>query len=222
MSAVWLGARLGLALIFAIAAVGKLADRSRFRDTLAQFETPRPLLGAGAIVLPLVELAIAGLLIPPATARAGALAALVLLIAFCTAIARALARGERPDCGCLGRAHSAPIGPGILARNAALGFFAAAIAVAGPGGSIRDALAGIDASPLAVALALAFLGQTWLLWQLFRQHGRLIERLRAVEAAQGQPAAVSALPVVRRIPRGPVGRSSEMSSDREPRRALAG
>jgi hypothetical protein len=222
MSALLLGARLGLALIFAVAAIGKLADQSGARDSLARFGTPRPLIRSGALILPLAELAVAALLIPAATARAGALACLALLIVFCAAIYRVLARGELSDCGCLGRAHAAPVGSGTLVRNAALGALAAAIVVAGPGDGLGEALAAVDAPPLAVAVAVAFIAQAWLSWQLVRQHARLIARVRALEAAVDRPAQASALPVLRRVPDQAAGGSPATTLERGRWRAVAG
>ena len=70
--------------------------------------------------------------------------------------------------------------------------------MAGPGDGLGDALAGIEASPLVVVVTLAFLGQTWLLWQLFRQHGRLLARVRALEATVDRPEPASLPPVVHR------------------------
>jgi uncharacterized membrane protein YphA (DoxX/SURF4 family) len=200
MSVVLLTARLGLALVFAIAAVGKLANRAGFRETLARFGSPPALIGAGAIALPAAELAIAALLIVDSTARAGALAALALLAAFCVALARVLAGGERPDCGCMGSGRSAPVGAGTLVRNAMLGSFAVAVALVGPGEGIGEALADIDASAIALVVVLALVAQAWFSWQLFRQHGRLIARLQALEAAVAPTAPASTVTVLRRVP----------------------
>jgi hypothetical protein len=222
MSALLLGARLGLALIFAVAAIGKLSDQSGSRETLARFGTPRSLIRAGALILPLTELAVAALLVPAATARVGALAGLALLIVFCAAIYRVLARGERPDCGCLARVHSAPVGAGTLVRNSALGALAAAIAVAGPGDGLGDALAAIGASPITFAVALGFIGQAWLSWQLVRQHARLIARVRVLEAAVDRPAQASALPVMRRVPDQAAGGPPAVAVESERWRAVAG
>lgn len=81
MSVALLIARCALALVFVIAALGKLADRPGLRATLTQFGLPRRLVTAGALALPLLELAIGVLLIPSATARPAALVALALLVA---------------------------------------------------------------------------------------------------------------------------------------------
>jgi uncharacterized membrane protein YphA (DoxX/SURF4 family)/thiol-disulfide isomerase/thioredoxin len=176
-------ARLVLGAVFIVAAVGKLADLDGTRRTLEAFGVRgvRP----AAIGLLVVELAIGVLLVPAATARAAALAGLVLLLVFSAAIARQLRRGNDVECHCFGAVHSAPVSWSLVGRNAAFAGVAAFIAVAGPGSSIADALAGAD--PWLVAAAgvavLVIALQGWVSWQLFEQHGRLIERVRVLEAA---------------------------------------
>jgi hypothetical protein len=189
MSELLLVARCGLAIVFAIAAIAKLADIGGFRRTLVEFGVPPGASRAGAVGIPLAELAVAALLVPTSTARIGAIAAVILLAAFCLGIARVLRRGEQPDCNCFGNAHSKPVGPWTLARNAGLAGAAALVALAGPGAAIGEAA-------LAAGLAAAIAFQVWFSWQLFKQHGRLIARVSALEArAQHQP---SSLPVIHR------------------------
>jgi uncharacterized membrane protein YphA (DoxX/SURF4 family) len=176
-------ARSLVAVVFAVAGLAKLADRGGLRWTLAEFGVPRALLPAGAWLLPLSELAVAAALVPVTTARAGAGVAAAMLAVFCAAIVRVLARGRRPDCGCFGRALASQVGPGTLTRNAILAGLATAIAAAGPGESLAGALARLDL-PLTL-LGLAAVAQVWLVWQLFRQNGRLLERVRSLEARDG-------------------------------------
>ena len=184
-------AQTGLAVIFALAAVAKLADRRGTRSTMVEFGLPPSIAAVGGIALPAVELAIAVLLFPTATARWGGLAAAATLLVFSTAIARLLARGEQPDCNCFGQLHAAPIGRRSLLRNVALAAVAGAIAAAGPGESIGSALDGADpvlvAGALVVAAALTLQG--WFSYQLFHQNGRLITRVRALEEAVGDSRA---------------------------------
>jgi hypothetical protein len=167
-----LAARLVLAAVFAAAATAKLLDRAATRRTLADFGVPARLAPPGAVGLPLAEAAVAVLLLPPATASWGAAAALALLLVFLLAMARSLARGQRPSCNCFGRRHSARVGAMTLARNAGLAAIAGWVALMGPG-----------ASPDGTALLiLAFGAQAWLSSQLLRQNGRLLSRVREVEA----------------------------------------
>jgi peroxiredoxin len=83
--------------------------------------------------LPIAELVVALALLFPPTATAGAIGAVVLLLAFVAGITRALIEGTQPDCHCFGPLHSAPAGPRTLARNGVLAALALVIALAGPG-----------------------------------------------------------------------------------------
>jgi len=173
VSALVLLARLGLAAVFAIAAVAKLADRTAFGETLDRFRVPGR--AAATWTVPAAELAVAGLLLNPATARAGAAAALVLLALFSATIVAALRRGEQPDCGCFGAASQAPIGSGTLLRNATLAALAAPVLAAGAGAPPRGATLWI------VLLAAAVAAQGWLNRQLLLRNGRLLERIGRLE-----------------------------------------
>ncbi|MBV9936324.1 MAG: hypothetical protein JO367_18660 [Actinobacteria bacterium] len=112
-------ARLILALIFAVAAIGKLMDRPGTRQALIEFGVPDTLADPGALVLPFAELAVSAFSLVGPVAVWGAMGALVLLAFFSTGIAVSLMRGRRPDCHCFGQLHSAPAGPSTLVRNAA-------------------------------------------------------------------------------------------------------
>ena len=186
MSTILLVGRVVLAAVFAVAAAAKIADLTGLRATLTEFRVPPRLVTPSSFLLSAAELAIAALLLPAATARIAALAALALLTVFCVGVAAALRRGEQPDCGCFGRAHSARVGPSTLVRNAVLAAGAGLVALAGPGRGLDSAVAGIHVSALGVAVIavftlLAVLG--WFGLELFRQNGRLIERVRALETA---------------------------------------
>ncbi|HEY2603267.1 MAG TPA: MauE/DoxX family redox-associated membrane protein [Thermoleophilaceae bacterium] len=177
--------RVLLAVVFAVAALGKLRDRPAAARALRNFGVPARLAGPGSIVLPLAELAVAGLLLVTPTAQAGAIAALGLLGLFAIAIGRALARGEQPDCNCFGTIHSEPAGWTTMARNLVFAAVAIAIVAAGHGRSLAHGFDGAEG--WAVVLAFAVAAQLLFSWQLFRQNGRLIVRIRALE--EGPPAA---------------------------------
>jgi thiol-disulfide isomerase/thioredoxin/uncharacterized membrane protein YphA (DoxX/SURF4 family) len=133
MDSLVLGVQLFLAAVFATAGVGKLLDQAGSRRALAGFGVPERAAPAAGLLLPLAELATAAALLANPSARWGAVAALALLLAFILGIARALSRGEAPDCHCFGQLHSAPAGRGTLARNAALAALAAVVVIHGPG-----------------------------------------------------------------------------------------
>ena len=125
MDALALAVRAILAVVFLAAAVGKLADLRGWRRGLEDLGVPRALAGPAAVLLPAAEAVIGVLLVADATAWWGALGALLLLLGFIGTITRSLARGQRPDCRCLGALGSGPAGRGLLARNAGLTLLAA-------------------------------------------------------------------------------------------------
>jgi hypothetical protein len=114
--------RVAGALLFGAAALHKLRNRRAFREALAGYRLlPRALLAPAALALPALEGALAGALLTPGLARAGALAGAGLLSVYAAAIAANLARGRRRiDCGCGGPGGRQTLGPGLLWRNAGL------------------------------------------------------------------------------------------------------
>jgi len=132
-----LAARVLIGLVFAVAAVGKLAGRTRlleFADSLAPLgRSPVGWLpiAAGTAV---AELAVAVLVGFSPTYRLGLGLATAVMLVFCAAIARSMRLGRRVTCRCFGRS-GAVLGRAHLVRNALLaGSSAAALAVPpGPG-----------------------------------------------------------------------------------------
>lgn len=198
MDLVLLIARLVLAGVFVASAVAKLADRTGSRQAVSNFGVPERFAGPIAALLPAVELLIAVLLIPRATAWWGALAGLLLLLAFSAGIAYNLARGRTPECHCFGNLSSDPIGPRHLVRNGVLEVLAVMVVLAGsddPGLSavawIGD-LSGGELTLLVIGLialsAIALEG--WLLTHLLSQNGRLLVRIDAIERALEEDGVV--------------------------------
>ncbi|HZQ66606.1 MAG TPA: MauE/DoxX family redox-associated membrane protein [Gaiellaceae bacterium] len=189
-----LALRLLVASVFAVAGIAKLADRQGARRAASDFGAP----GWVGTLLPPAELAVAAALLPVESAPFAAAAAAALLALFAAAIGRAVLRGRRHDCRCFGKLHAGPAGPGAVGRNVALAGAAALVAAAGPGASLPRP----DATETVLGLlALGLVGLGSFCWQLFRQNGRLLDRVRALEAPStrriGEPA-----PVVPEIPRG--------------------
>src|SRR5436305_13543076 len=91
-------ARLVLSLVFLVAGLTKLADRTGSRQPLLDFGVPARLATPGGLLLPLAELAVAVALLPLASAWWAAVGALALLLLFIAGIAFNLARGRRPEC----------------------------------------------------------------------------------------------------------------------------
>ena len=185
--------RLGLACVFFVAGLAKLADLAGSRQAVLEFGVPERFAGFAGWLLPLCELAVAVALVPTGSARFGALGAAVLLLGFLAAIGNALARGRSPDCHCFGQLHSAPASWRTLARNGGLFAVAGFVAIAGwnnAGDSATHWLAGVSSGWLAAigvgALLVALVAfLVWFSLQLLAQNGRIFARLEAIEAAIG-------------------------------------
>lgn len=105
-----------LAGVFTVAAISKLRDHTGTRTTMANFKLPLP--GLMAIVVPVVELAIAvGLVVSPS---AGALAAVTLLVFFTTFLLLQLRLGVTTPCRCFGSTSQHPLSVADLTRNLGL------------------------------------------------------------------------------------------------------
>ena len=189
MSVTLLILRLLLAGVFAAAGVAKLFDLSGSREAMKQFGVPSRLAPTLGTLLPIAELTAAVALLPDASARWGALEALVLLMSFVAAIGLNLARGRTPDCHCFGQLHSSPAGWSTLVRNALLA--AAAGVVVWRGGTAAAAWRSLDRlSPSAVvalagglALAVVTAAGAWFMLSLLRQQGRMLLRIDDLEDA---------------------------------------
>jgi peroxiredoxin len=202
-----------LACVFVVASIAKLRDLAGFKQTLSDFGIPLSLTSPLSALLPAAELAVGVALIPLATARWGAVSALALLAVFTIGIGVNLALGKKPDCNCFGQLHSSPIGASTLVRNGLLAALASFVVFAGwdnPGTSVTDwatGLTGIQVIGLGLtAIVLSLLGTGgWLLVSLWRQQGRLLLRIEALEASQEGKGVVPAQPA-KRPPEGlPVG-----------------
>jgi methylamine dehydrogenase accessory protein MauD len=183
---------------FLLAGVTKLLDLAGSRTALEGFGLPSWMSRPGAVFLPIAELLVAAALLLPSTFVWGALGAIGLLVLFVVGAAVNLALGRTPDCHCFGQLHSAPIGPGIILRNGALAVLAAIVAWRGDAatlGGISDWSRGLTSSEQIVMIALAVLiglvaVQAFFGYQLFRQNGRILLRLNALEEGFETPAEV--------------------------------
>jgi thiol-disulfide isomerase/thioredoxin/uncharacterized membrane protein len=191
MDTLTLVAALTLAGVFGIAGIAKLRDLDGTRTAVRAFGGPVLLVPVIALVLPLVELAVAAALLVPTTRVVGTAGALGLLALFSAVIAANLARGRKPECHCFGQLHSAPAGWRTLARNGLLGGIAAGLIVAtrndaglSPWGWIDARTAtelGVIAGVIAAATLIAAIGASFL--ALTRAYGRVLLRLEATEKA---------------------------------------
>jgi methylamine dehydrogenase accessory protein MauD len=198
MDVALLVARVLLVMVFSVAGVTKLADRTGSKQALVDFGLPASLAAPLAVLLPLAELGVAAALIPASTAWWGAVGALVLLLLFVVGIGANLARGRKPECHCFGQLHSEPAGWKTLARNGVLATVAGFVVWLGYGGVGPSAVGWLAGFSTAQLLGLGFgvvlLGmvaaQWWFLLGLLRQNGRLAMRVEALEGGrQEEPPA---------------------------------
>jgi hypothetical protein len=172
-----------LSVVFVVAAVAKLADHSGTRAALEAFGVRR-LAAPAATLLPVVELAVAVALLPAATARWGALGALVLIGIFSLVVFRALRSGSTPDCNCFGGLAQTEVGRGTLVRNGLLGSAAAFVVLGGESVGAFDwiTVPAVRDRAAIVCLIACIAGLLWFCGQLLQQNGRLLQRLE-VEGA---------------------------------------
>jgi uncharacterized membrane protein YphA (DoxX/SURF4 family)/thiol-disulfide isomerase/thioredoxin len=188
--------RVVLALVFATAGVGKLLDREGSARALRDFGVSRPLATIGGTVLPVAELLVALALLFPPTATAGAIGALLLLVAFIVGISRAIIQGTEPDCHCFGSIHSETAGPRTLVRNGVLAVLALIVAVAGPGPAfdtwVRDRT-GAELAAVAIGLvALAAVAAAVRFWLANRELRRELAEAEAGFPTYGLPIGAKA------------------------------
>lgn len=171
-------ARLLLAGVLLVAGAGKLLDLEASRRAVAGFGVPRMLARVSGTLLPFAELGIAVALVVHPSSRWAAVVAVALLVVFIAGIARALARGEEPDCGCFGALHSAPAGRGQIIRNALLAALGIFVIAAGPGRATDAWISGPSATQaLVAAFAVASVALAALAATLLRQRQHLRESL---------------------------------------------
>jgi hypothetical protein len=110
---------LGVAALFAVAAVHKLRDRVRFREVLRSYHLlPQRLVPPAAAIVIALELASALLILAAPTRPFGALLAATLLVGYATAMAINLGQGRvHLDCGCLGFGQRQAVRWWMVARN---------------------------------------------------------------------------------------------------------
>ncbi len=185
-----------LAVVFLVAAVGKLFDLQGSRRALEEFDVPARAARLGGIALPVAELAVAIALLIRPTAGWGAAGALLLLLAFAGGVARAMSRGQAPDCHCFGQIHSEPAGRSTLIRNGVLAAAAAVVLVAGSGPSIDGALGNLHGAAIGLVAVSVLAGVLAVaVAQLWAGKRRLVRELAgaiAAEAPRGLPRGTPA------------------------------
>jgi uncharacterized membrane protein YphA (DoxX/SURF4 family)/thiol-disulfide isomerase/thioredoxin len=212
VDALLLSVRCVLAAVFLVAGIGKLLDLEGSRRALEEFGAPARVSRLGGVALPAAELAVALALLIQPSGRWGALAALLLLLVFAGGVARAMLRGQAPDCHCFGQIHSEPAGRSTLIRNSLLAAAAALVVVAGAGPSVNGGLASLHGAEIAlVAVSVLAAVLVVAVAQLWSDRRRLARELRAAITARAAPG----------LPRGTWAPDFELTSVRGTERSLA-
>jgi hypothetical protein len=155
-----------LAATFGWSGSMKVLRAERWRLDLVSYRLNRPLRAAAFLLLPWVEVGIAGALVAGA-ARTGAVLAIALLGIFCVAIVRArlLLGTDKLGCGCFGGARIRDYRL-LLARNVALATLAAVVVSSGGDPSAARGLdLGGPSALFWLMSAVALIAVAWVLWQ---------------------------------------------------------
>lgn len=122
--------RIGLAAVFAYAAIPKLIDPGEFAAAIGNYRAvPEAVVGHIALFVPVFELVIAlGLVVSPYT-RGAAVVGTALLVVFGVAMAQARIRGIDLSCGCFGAAFEAKVSWITVTRTLGLGALSAGVVV---------------------------------------------------------------------------------------------
>jgi Methylamine utilisation protein MauE len=150
-----------VALVFGWGAIAKLVRFSQWQHALGSYRLPRLIGRAASMLVPLAELAVAGLFVTD-HALAGAALTVALLAVFSLALLSARQiQGNRLPCGCFGRAtpHDYRL---LVARNGALACLAAVVLIDGRNHLFTDAIRPNSTTLLPAALVV--LGLSMALW----------------------------------------------------------
>lgn len=181
--------RLILSLVFGVAGITKLTDQKGTREAVINFGAPKAAAPSIAVVLPLIEFAIAIGLLFSATAWLSAMAAVLVLGIFVVAITINLAQGKTHECHCFGQIYSRPLGWSTLVRNVLFALAAGVVIGNGPGfqpplvSTISHAVAGLSTWQLVILIV-----------GVIAAAGFFLQRRQATPAAP-PPAQPTGLPI---------------------------
>ena len=178
-----------LAGALALGGTAKWGATAATRDTMRELGLPRRAVQWLAPALPVIELALAAMLLLPAVAWWATMLALLLYAGTGAVVCGNLLAGRAPACNCFGQHRAAPITWGtaltsgvLLGCAGVLLWHAPTVLVDGLALWTLDAAKQVDSAAVAwllVALLAALV--TWLLCQLVRQQGRLLLRIDALD-----------------------------------------
>ncbi len=181
--------RLCLFSIFALAGVGKLLDLSGSKKAVEGFGVPESLAKPIGVLLPIVEIAIAILLLPVQTAWFGSIAGGGLMLVFVGGMLWQMKLGNAPDCHCFGQIHSEPVSKKSLIRNAVFVLLAGVLVVSGQGnqgsGIFDSSNSSSDLDIMQIILGIAVIGFlaaiVFFLKKISEQQTQIMRRIEVLE-----------------------------------------
>jgi uncharacterized membrane protein YphA (DoxX/SURF4 family) len=174
MSMLGVAARLTLAAVFAVAALGKLKHPGAAQEMLRSLGLPSTRLTAIGLSLGELLLCISLVIVPPA--HLAALVATLALSGFTVALLVTRLRGRAPVCACFGGAEPSPVTALTLIRNLALvGVGAVATVIAGPREPDEWVLVGLAVAVVSAVEAVATVS-------LVRRYGQVLLHIQELEA----------------------------------------
>lgn len=156
-----LSARLLVGAVFLMSSPTKVVAPEAFVLNVLNYRVlPSRLAKAYGYILPYSELSVAILLLSGFLSRWAALAAILMLVSFISAISIAIRRGYHLDCSCFGLLYREPIGWSIMARDSVLVVAALVVFWADNGSLTLPTLIDHFGTPFATA-ALLLTGVTF-------------------------------------------------------------
>jgi uncharacterized membrane protein YphA (DoxX/SURF4 family) len=157
--------RVALALVFTVAAAGKLTTRSGSRLLVESFDLDQRLAPA-AVALPWTELGLAAALLVPATARWAAAASWALVAVFSSLLVRNRRNGRAGGCNCFGAIGRTTLGRWPLVRNGLLLLLASLVAAGSAQLPVSAIWRGHGSGPLTIlsvacGATVLFMGVAW-------------------------------------------------------------
>ncbi len=185
--------RLALAALFGVAGIAKIFDPEGSKKAFTDFGVPASLVRPAAFLLPLVELAVAAMLLFVPSSWFGAIGAAALLLIFTGGMLYQMAKGNAPDCHCFGQIHSEPVGVSSIVRNLVMLIPAVILLIQGRGRQGLDIIRS-DQDILFVTVGLAVIvllfAAVLFLKSVSEQQKQIMRRIELMELIGREPGDV--------------------------------
>ena len=186
--------RITLAAVFGVAGIAKLFDPAGLEKAFGDFGVPRLVAKPMVYLLPMFELAIAGLLLFESTSWSGAIGATGLFVLFTAGMLYQMAKGNAPDCHCFGQIHSEPIGVTSVGRNVLLLILSAFLIIQGQdaqGLSLVNSSQDIMQVIIGLAVIALLLAAVLFLKKISEQQTQIMQRIELIELVARDGAVVT-------------------------------